>query len=153
MNARSLIAAAAAMMISVVPAFAGAGVNVGSLTCNVAGGVGFIFGSSKDVACLFSRADGTGESYRGEINKYGVDIGFTEGAQMVWLVFAPGNVAPGALSGQYGGATAEVAAGLGLGANVLIGGGSGQVAFQPVSVQGSIGLNVAAGIAQLVLHQ
>jgi Protein of unknown function (DUF992) len=153
MNVRSLIAATAALMISAVPAFAGGGVNVGSLTCNVAGGFGFVFGSSKDIACLFSRADGTAESYRGEINKYGVDIGFTEGAQMVWLVFAPGNVAAGALSGQYGGATAEVAVGLGLGANVLIGGGSGQVALQPVSVQGSVGLNVAAGIAQLVLHQ
>ena len=32
----------------------------------------------------------------GPIKKFGVDIGFTKEAHMVWLVFAPGNVAPGA---------------------------------------------------------
>jgi len=31
------------------------GVNVGSLTCNVAGGVGFVFGSSRTLSCLFTR--------------------------------------------------------------------------------------------------
>src|SRR5690242_17955788 len=37
------------------------GANVGSLTCNVAGGVGFVFGSSKDMNCLFTRTDGIAE--------------------------------------------------------------------------------------------
>ena len=73
------------------------GANVGSLTCNVAGGVGFVFGSSKDLSCLFWRTDGIGERYTGTIKKYGVDLGFTKEAQMVWLVFAPGNIGPGAL--------------------------------------------------------
>ena len=63
------------------------GANAGSLTCNVAGGVGFIFGSSKDLSCLFTRTDGIAERYTGTIKKYGVDIGFTKEAQMVWLVF------------------------------------------------------------------
>src|SRR5215470_11000590 len=80
------------------------GVNVGSLTCNVAGGMGFVFGSSKDISCLFTRTDGVAERYTGTINKYGVDIGFTKEAQMVWLVFAPGNIAKGALAGTYAGA-------------------------------------------------
>jgi len=152
MNMRSLIAAAAALMISAVPAFSASGVNVGSLSCNVAGGMGFIFGSSKTMSCVFTRADGSAEVYNGEINKYGVDIGFTKEAHMIWVVFAPGNVAPGALAGQYGGATADVAAGLGLGANVLVGGGNSQIALQPVSVTGSIGINVAAGVAQIELR-
>ena len=72
------------------------GANVGSLTCNVAGGVGFVFGSSKDLSCLFTRTDGIAERYTGSIKKFGVDIGFTKEAQIVWLVFAPGNIAPGA---------------------------------------------------------
>lgn len=152
MNMRSLIAAAAALMISAVPAFSASGVNVGSLSCNVSGGIGFIFGSSKEMSCVFTRPDGSAEVYNGEINKYGVDIGFTKEAHMIWVVFAPGNVAPGALAGQYGGATADVAAGLGLGANVLIGGGSNQIALQPVSVTGSVGVNVAAGVAQIELR-
>ena len=92
------------------------GANVGSLTCNVAGGVGFVFGSSKDLSCLFWRTDGIGERYTGSIKKYGVDLGFTKEAQMVWLVFAPGNIGPGALAGTYVGATASATVGVGAGA-------------------------------------
>jgi Protein of unknown function (DUF992) len=127
------------------------GVNVGSLTCNVAGGVGFVFGSSKDISCLFTRTDGVAERYAGSINKYGVDIGFTKEAQMVWLVFAPGNISKGALAGIYAGATAGAAVGVGAGANVLVGGSGSQVTLQPVSVEGSIGLNIAAGVGALEL--
>ncbi len=127
------------------------GVNVGSLQCRVSGGMGFVFGSSKDLDCLFVRPDGTGERYVGTINKYGIDIGFTKEAQMVWLVFAPGAVARGALAGDYGGATASATVGAGVGANVLIGGSSKQVTLQPVSVEGSAGLNVAAGVASVTL--
>ena len=127
------------------------GVNVGSLQCRVSGGMGFVFGSSKDLDCLFVRPDGVGERYVGTINKYGVDIGFTKEAQMVWLVFAPGAVAKGALAGDYGGATASATVGAGVGANVLLGGSNKQITLQPVSVEGSAGLNVAAGVAAVTL--
>jgi hypothetical protein len=128
------------------------GVNVGSLNCRVSGGVGFIFGSSKDLDCLLARTDGVAERYVGTINKYGVDIGFTKEAQMIWLVFAPGAIGAGALAGEYGGATAGAAVGVGVGANVLLGGSNKQIALQPVSVEGSVGLNVAAGIAAVTLR-
>ena len=128
------------------------GANVGTLSCNVAGGVGFVFGSSKDLSCLFTRTDGKAERYTGSIKRFGVDIGFTKEAQMVWLVFAPGNIAPGALSGSYGGATASGTVGVGVGANVLLGGSNKQITLQPVSVEGSVGLNVAAGIGAVDLN-
>lgn len=128
------------------------GVNVGSLSCSVAGGVGFVFGSSKQMNCLFNRTDGVAERYSGTINRYGVDIGFTKEAQMVWLVFAPGTLAPGSLSGGYAGATASAAAGVGVGANVLVGGNARQITLQPLSVEGSVGLNVAAGVGEIVLR-
>lgn len=128
------------------------GANVGSLSCTVAGGMGFIFGSSKDLSCLFTRTDGIAERYTGSVKKFGVDLGFTKEAQMVWLVFAPGSIAPGSLTGGYVGATASATVGVGVGANVLIGGGSGQVTLQPVSVEGSKGLNVAAGLAEVALQ-
>jgi hypothetical protein len=128
------------------------GVNVGSLTCNVAGGMGFVFGSSKELDCLLARTDGVAERYTGTIKRFGVDIGFTSEAHVVWLVFAPGQIGKGALAGEYAGATAAVAAGLGLGANVLIGGGNKQISLQPVSVEGSVGLNVAAGVAEVSLR-
>lgn len=128
------------------------GVNLGSLTCTVAGGMGFVFGSSKDLSCLFSRSNGVAERYTGSIKKFGIDIGFTKEAQMVWLVFAPGNVGAGALAGSYAGATASATVGVGAGANVLVGGSNKQITLQPVSVEGSVGLNVAAGIGEVELR-
>ena len=127
------------------------GVNVGSLTCNVAGGTGFVFGSSKTLNCILARTDGVAERYEGTIKRFGVDIGFTKEAHVVWLVFAPGNIGPGALAGAYAGPTAAASVGVGVGANVLIGGSNKQVALQPVSVEGNIGLNVAAGVAEIEL--
>jgi hypothetical protein len=156
---RSILAAASAATLLVGAAtyaysqnLAQSGANVGSLTCNVAGGIGFVFGSSKDLSCLFTRTNGTAEKYTGSIKKFGIDVGFTKEAQVVWLVFAPGNIAPGALAGSYGGATASATVGVGAGANVLVGGSSKQVTLQPVSVEGSVGLNAAAGIGVIELQ-
>jgi len=145
------MAASAIVIAGGTAAHSQSGANVGSLTCNVAGGVGFIFGSSKDLSCLFTRTNGKAERYTGTIRKFGVDIGFTKEAQIVWLVFAPGSIAPGALAGSYGGATAGAAVGVGAAANVLIGGSNNQITLQPVSVEGSVGLNVAAGIGAVDL--
>lgn len=129
------------------------GVNVGSLNCGVAGGVGFVFGSSRTLNCLFTRTDGIGERYEGTIRRFGVDIGFTRESTIVWMVFAPGSIAPGALAGEYAGATAQGTVGVGVGANVLLGGSSNQFTLQPVSVEGSVGLNAAAGVAAVSLRK
>jgi hypothetical protein len=129
------------------------GFNVGSLTCNVAGGVGFVFGSSRTLNCLFARTDGTAERYEGTIRRFGVDIGFTRDSTIVWVVFAPGSIAPGALGGEYAGPTAQGTVGVGVGANVLLGGSSNQITLQPVSVEGSVGLNAAAGVAAMSLRK
>lgn len=131
---------------------AASSINIGALSCHVSGGVGFIFGSSKDLSCIFKRPNGDTERYHGEINKYGVDIGFTTESRIIWGVFAPGDVAPGALAGHYGGVTGEAEVGVGLGANVLLGGSNKQIALQPLSITGGIGLNVAAGIASITLE-
>jgi hypothetical protein len=71
---------------------------------------------------------------------------------MVWAVYAPTTRRFGALAGNYSGATAEATVGAGLGANVLVGGSDRTVALQPLSVQGQTGLNVAAGVAELILR-
>jgi hypothetical protein len=132
------------------PAPAGSkGVNVGSLSCNVAGGIGFVFGSSKALNCIFTRTNGLGEYYEGEIKRFGIDIGYTKDAQIVWLVFAPGNITSGSLAGSYGGVTVQGTVGVGAGANILVGGK--QITFQPVGVEGSAGLNVAGGVAEISL--
>jgi len=128
------------------------GVRVGDLTCNVASGWGFVFGSSKDLHCTF-RGNGHIEHYTGSISKFGVDIGYTEGGVLVWGVFAPtSDMREGALAGDYVGGSAQVTAVLGVGANALVGGFDKSFALQPVSVEGSKGLNVAAGIGSISLH-
>ena len=129
------------------------GVRVGTLTCTVASGWGFVFGSSKALHCTFAPAAGHAEFYAGAINKFGVDIGYTQGGVLVWAVFAPtANLGPGALSGNYVGATGSATVGVGAGANVLIGGSNNTISLQPVSVEGNTGLNVAAGIGSISLR-
>ena len=128
------------------------GVNVGTLTCTVASGWGFVFGSSKDLHCTFRQHDRHAEHYTGSISKFGVDIGYTEGEVLVWGVVAPSSdVRPGTLDGDYVGATASATVGVGLGANVLVGGFDQSFALQPLSVSGNEGLNVAAGIGSISL--
>lgn len=134
------------------PVEAKSGVNVGVLSCEVEGGIGLILGSSKDATCVFEKSGGGRERYVGNISKLGIDIGITEESYISWAVFAPGEIGRGALAGSYGGASAEVTAGLGLGANVLVGGLEKSIALQPVSVQGQTGLNVAVGITDFTLE-
>ena len=128
------------------------GVKVGSLTCNVSSGFGFFFGSSKDLKCTYSPNTGAGEHYTGTFSKYGLDIGYADQGVLVWGVVAPtSDVRSGALAGDYAGATANATVGIGLGANVLIGGLDKSIALQPLSVSGNTGLNIAAGVGVISL--
>ena len=144
-------ALALAMTLSFNAVAQDAGVKAGVLKCNVAGGWGFILGSTKDLKCIYSPVSGAAERYSGEVQKFGVDIGYTESGIIVWTVFAPSPaLQPGALKGTYAGVSAEVSAGMGLGANALVGGGNA-ISLQPLSIQGQEGLNVAAGIGTIHL--
>lgn len=128
------------------------GVKVGELTCNVASGWGFIFGSSKDLHCTFRGNNRHADHYTGSISKFGVDVGYTEGGVLIWGVVAPtSDIRSGALEGDYAGASASATVGVGVGANVLVGGLDKSIALQPLSVEGNKGLNVAAGIGSISL--
>jgi hypothetical protein len=147
------VAAAGLALVASAPAHAQSGIRVGVLTCNVASGWGLVFGSSKEVNCTFSRDGRDLAHYQGHIDKFGVDLGYTAGGVMVWAVFAPTEgPPPGSLDGTYGGVTASATAGVGVGANLLIGGSDRSISLQPLSVEGNTGLNVAGGIAGLRLH-
>jgi opacity protein-like surface antigen len=129
------------------------GVKIGTLSCHEASGWGFVFGSSHDVRCTFAEGDRV-EHYEGSISKFGVDVGYQQSGVILWEVFAPtDHPNHGALDGHYGGATAGAALGLGLDANALVGGSERSISLQPLSIQGMTGLNVAAGIGELTLHQ
>jgi hypothetical protein len=127
-------------------------VGIGSLRCDVAAGTAFVFGSTRQVTCVFSPVRGATERYTGEIRRFGVDIGFVGSAVMLWGVLAStGDTRPGALAGTYAGVSAAATAGVGVGANVLVGGSDRGIALQPVSIEGNTGLNIALGVGELVL--
>ena len=150
--AAALVAALSGSLGLGAQAQAQSGVAVGTLTCNVASGFGFVFGSSRAINCTFAGPGGRYEHYVGDISKFGVDIGFTQGGILVWTVFAPSaSLAPGVLAGNYVGATASATVAVGVGANALLGGSNNSIALQPLSVEANQGLNVAAGIAALTL--
>ena len=147
--------AALALFATALPAAADeASVQIGRLSCDVAGGMGMIVGSQKKVSCTFHRPNGTTESYSGEITRIGLDIGKTERTHVEWLVFAATKTkyTSRALAGQYVGASGEATLGVGLGGNVLIGGLDRSFALQPFSVQAQTGLSLAAGLAGLKLR-
>jgi hypothetical protein len=112
-----------------------------------------VFGMTRTLTCTFNPTSGTAETYVGDIQQYGVNVGFVNRGVIIWGVIAPsGNIEPGSLMGNYGGVAAGVAIGYGLGANALFGGSNNQFGLQPLSFEGMQGLNVAAGIAGLTLR-
>ena len=139
--------------VPTLPAQAQDRIQVGTLACSISAGVGLVIGSQRNVACNFQpEGGGPTESYAGTMTRIGLDVGVTSGGAMVWTVFAGTNRYSGMLSGTYVGASAEASVAAGLGANVLVGGSNRSVALQPLSVQGQVGLNVAAGIGALEIH-
>ncbi|MBU4528201.1 MAG: DUF992 domain-containing protein [Hoeflea sp.] len=156
------ISAAAALVATVafgaatLPAKADS-VELGMLQCVVEGGAGFIFGSSKDLACEYTpaNAEASSEAYFGVINKFGIDIGFTGTTVIAWAVLAPTTdfeYQPGSLAGNYRGVSAEASAVAGAGVNLLVGGSDETFSLQPLSVQAQEGVNIAVGIAEIELR-
>jgi len=150
------IALAAAVLAAPATAYAQQGVELGLLDCVVEGGAGFIVGSTKDVSCIYTPADKSipAEQYFGVIHKYGLDIGVTGATIMQWLVLAQtkDRYDPRALAGEYVGASADASVGVGVGANILVGGTERGFTLQPVSVQAQTGLNLALGVSRFDLR-
>jgi hypothetical protein len=82
----------------------------------------------------------------------GLDLGITAGGAMAWGVFAP-SAGPmrGRLAGTYAGVSGSIGVGVGVGANVLFGGSHRSIALQPLSVEGSVGVNLSLGVSSLTL--
>lgn len=147
------VALAAALVASVSPAAAQSRVEVGVLECR-GSTTSFIVGSVTDLSCVF-RQSGSGitDSYHATIRRAGVDIGLPQQIAVAWGVFAPTNrIGYGDLAGNYVGASASATVVVGVGANALVGGSGNTFALQPVSLQGQVGLSVAAGIAGMELR-
>ena len=128
-------------------------VQIGILECRGGASIGFIVGSVTNLGCVL-RADGMPEDrYIATIRKVGLDLGITAESALAWGVYAPvARLGPGDLAGDYAGAQGSATLGVGVGGNVLVGGSANSIALQPLSVQGQIGLSVAAGLESLELR-
>lgn len=129
------------------------GVRIGTLSCDIGGGLGYVIGSAKEITCSYNGYNGESDGYFGVIRKLGIDLGYTSHGKLVWAVFAPtaGNHR-GSLAGRYRGATAEASLIFGAGANVLIGGTTGSVHLQLLSITGQRGINIAATGTSMTLN-
>lgn len=153
MNKHISIIGALAALIVATGANAQAKIEAGTLTCTGGEGIGLILGSKKSYNCTFNPTSGPKESYHASVTKIGLDIGMTGKSVMVWTVLTSSSpMKERALTGNYAGASADVAVGVGGGAKVLVGGSQNSVTLQPVSVQGQTGVNLALGVAELSLR-
>jgi len=155
---RLLLATLIFPLLSIAQAFAQAPGNwtqVGMLTCRLNPSIGFIIVGHQSMECRYvpSNSADPPQAYQGAINTVGIDLGISAGGALAWAVLAPTvGIPAGALAGEYVGASGDLGIGLGAGVNVLIGGSARTVALQPVSVEGSIAVNVALGVSALKLR-
>jgi hypothetical protein len=128
-------------------------VQVGILECRGGASIGFIVGPVTNLGCVL-RAEGMPEDrYIATIRKVGLDLGITAESALAWGVYAPvTRLGPGDLAGNYAGAQGSATLGVGVGGNVLVGGSANSIALQPLSVQGQVGISVAAGLESLELR-
>ena len=138
---------------TVTPGTAQERVQTGALECLSNPTFGIVIGSVRTMNCVFKPAGGGFEQhYSGTRTRIGFDVGVQAGAAILWAVFAPTRqLSPGQLAGNYVGVSADAAAGLGVGANALVGGSNNTVTLQPLSVEGQVGINLALGVSGLSL--
>ena len=153
---RSLALAAVAFALSAPVATTSAQqakVQVGVLECRGGASVGFIVGSVTNLGCVLRATDQPDDFYVATIRKVGLDLGITQESVLAWGVFAPvSRLGRGALAGDYAGAQGSATLGVGVGGNVLVGGSNNSIALQPLSVQGQVGVAIAAGLESLELR-
>jgi uncharacterized protein DUF992 len=145
-------AALLALAVALIGSGEAQNAQTGVLQCRGGPRIGLIVGSFERLDCEFRPTVGPIQRYSAREGRIGLDVGITAASVMAWAVFAPTNrLGPGDLAGTYGGASADVALGLGVGANALIGGSARSIALQPLSIEGDAGVALALGVAGLTL--
>jgi hypothetical protein len=148
-----VLIALAALSVSPAGAQTPPTTSAGVLTCRMGPSIGLLIGSRQRLACHFApNGPYPPGAYVGVMGTIGLDIGITAGGAMAWGVLAP-TAGPmrGKLAGTYVGASGAVGVGVGVGANVLFGGSNRSIALQPLSVEGSVGINLSLGVSSLTL--
>ena len=149
--------ALSAVLVAMVGPAAGQGptwTQSGMLSCRLNPSIGFVIFGHQSMECRFVPSlPGPPQIYEGALNTVGIDIGVVGTGGLAWGVLAPtAGIPAGALAGTYVGASGDIAVGAGVGANLLVGGSTRSFALQPLSVEGSVELNVTLGLSSLQLR-
>jgi hypothetical protein len=153
----STFAVLALIMMWAMPAYAqapGQWTQAGMLRCKLNPSIGFIIAGHQSMECSFQpNGPNPPQAYQGALNTVGLDVGITAGGVLGWAVFAPTSGVPaGALAGEYVGASGDIGLIAGVGTNILVGGSGRTFALQPISLEGSVAVNVALGVSGLKLR-
>jgi hypothetical protein len=84
------------------------------LTCRLNPSIGFVIFGHQSMECrLVPNPPLPAQAYEGALNTIGLDLGVTAGGVLGWAVLAPtAGPPPGALAGEYVGASGDVGMGL-----------------------------------------
>jgi hypothetical protein len=139
------LAAGAACLAMATPA--SAQMRMGTLTCNISGGVGIVVGSSRDVSCLYRPMHGRQQAYGGTVDNVGLDVGASMPGQIHFGVMGAAPMTN--LGGNYSGPGLGVTLGGTVGGNVLS--NPNGVMLQPLDNMRN-GIGVSAGIGSINLQ-
>ncbi len=91
---------------SVVPGHADIA-KIGILSCDVSKGIGEILARKQSLTCQFKPDGGQSETYVGNIDEYGIEIGKVDQGHLIWgVASATRGIPQGALAGTYVGVAA-----------------------------------------------
>ena len=146
--------ALSATVALVTPGIAASPVKLGELACEVSSEDDKLLRNSIVLACSYIDVGGNNAgSYKGTIERAGLDIGTIKSEQFTWIVSTLGDPADAKIAGTYVGATAGASAGAGAAGNYLTGGFDGKISLQPLSAETKSGIGISLAGQKLVLEE
>ena len=127
-------------------------VQVGILECRGGASVGFIVGSVTNLGCVLRVPGFPEDRYVATIRKVGVDLGITQESALAWRLGARGATRAGRTLRQLRRRAGQRRGRRRRRRQCVVGGSDNSIALQPLSVQGQVGLSVAAGLESLELR-
>lgn len=103
---------------------------IGALTCEIAGGTGYLVASIRRMDCVFQPMSGGSQAYEGELRGFGLELGYTKPMKMLWKVYTVGsNHGATAVAGTFVGEAAGATASRSVGGDWVYGGQDGAAAM------------------------
>ena len=126
---------------------------MGTLTCSLSASIGLVVGSQRNVSCLFRGTSGEpDEPYTGTMTRVGLDVGLTTGSVIFGRCSRTRTATKGCSPAPIPGRRQKCPLPLVSAPTSSSAGSNRTLALQPLSVQGQIGLDIAAGVGSLDLH-